>query len=101
LSVVCRTDIAHRHGVEVAFVHCISPDFALRYQGAFPALSKMLDEVIIRERERGIGVNTPLPILRSWIDANFCLCARQHSLIEHATNRPGLSGRPRTHRQSP
>ena len=44
----------------------------------------MRDEGIIRAW--GIGVNTPLPILKVMDDADpdVCLCARQYSLIDHA-----------------
>jgi aryl-alcohol dehydrogenase-like predicted oxidoreductase len=81
--------------LDVAFVHDISPDFAyfpngweeqyeLARKGAFPALSKMRDEGIIRAW--GIGVNKPQPILKVMDDADpdVCLCARQYSLIDHA-----------------
>jgi D-threo-aldose 1-dehydrogenase len=77
-------------------VHDISPDFAffpngweeqyeIARKGAFPTLSKMRDEGIIRAW--GIGVNTPLPILKVMEDADpdVCLCARQYSLIDHAS----------------
>ena len=92
-------DSLQRLGVDsldVAFVHDISPDFAffpngweeqyeIARKGAFPALSKMRDEGIIRAW--GIGVNTALPILKVMEDADpdVCLCARQYSLIDHAT----------------
>ena len=92
-------DSLQRLGVDsldVAFVHDISPDFAFfpngweeQYEiarnGAFPALSKMRDEGVIRAW--GIGVNTPLPILKVMEDADpdVCLCARQYSLIDHAS----------------
>ena len=93
-------DSLQRLGVDsldVAFVHVhdISPDFAyfpngweeqyeIARKGAFPALSKMRDEGIIRAW--GIGVNTPEPILKVMDDADpdVCLCARQYSLIDHA-----------------
>src|ERR1700753_732024 len=91
-------DSLQRLGVDsldIAFVHDISPDFAyfpngweeqyeIARKGAFPALSKMRDEGIIRAW--GIGVNTPLPILKVMDDADpdVCLCARQYSLIDHA-----------------
>jgi D-threo-aldose 1-dehydrogenase len=91
-------DSLQRLGVDaldIAFVHDISPDFAyfpngweeqyeISRKGAFPALSKMRDEGIIRAW--GIGVNTPEPILKVINDAdpNVCLCARQYSLIDHA-----------------
>ena len=60
--------------LDVAFVHDISPDFAcfpngweeeyeIARKGAFPALSKMRDEGIIRAW--GIGVNPSAPRTRS------------------------------------
>ncbi|MGC2181604.1 MAG: aldo/keto reductase, partial [Bradyrhizobium sp.] len=75
-------DSLQRLGVDsldVAFVHDISPDFAffpngweeqydIARKGAFPALSKMREEGIIRAW--GIGVNTPLPILKVMEDAD-------------------------------
>jgi D-threo-aldose 1-dehydrogenase len=92
-------DSLQRLGVDsldIAFVHDISPDFAffpngweeqyeIARKGAFPALSRMRDEGIIRAW--GIGVNTPLPILKVMEDADpdVCLCARQYSLIDHAS----------------
>src|SRR6201985_2177558 len=92
-------DSLQRLGVDsldVAFVHDISPDFAffpngweeqyhIARKGAFPALSKMRDEGIIRAW--GIRVNTPLPILKVMEDADpdVCLCARQYSLVDHAS----------------
>jgi D-threo-aldose 1-dehydrogenase len=92
-------DSLQRLGVDsldVAFVHDISPDFGffpngweeqyeIARKGAFPALSKMRDEGIIRAW--GIGVNTALPILKVMEDADpdVCLCARQYSLVDHAT----------------
>jgi D-threo-aldose 1-dehydrogenase len=91
-------DSLQRLGVDaldIAFVHDISPDFVyfpngweeqyeISRKGAFPALSKMRDEGIIRAW--GIGVNTPEPILKVINDADpdVCLCARQYSLIDHA-----------------
>jgi D-threo-aldose 1-dehydrogenase len=91
-------DSLQRLGVDaldIAFVHDISPDFAyfpngweeqyeISRKGAFPALSKMRDEGIIRAW--GIGVNTPEPILKVINDADpdVCLCARQYSLVDHA-----------------
>jgi D-threo-aldose 1-dehydrogenase len=92
-------DSLQRLGVDsldIAFVHDISPDFAffpngweeqyeISRKGAFPALSKMREEGIIRAW--GIGVNTPLPILKVMEDADpdVCLCARQYSLVDHAS----------------
>ncbi len=91
-------DSLQRLGVsylDVAFVHDLSPDFAwfpngweeqykIARKGAFPALSKMRDEGIIRAW--GVGVNTPYAILKVIEDADpdVCLCARQYSLIDHA-----------------
>lgn len=91
-------DSLQRLGVDsldVAFVHDISPDFpyfptsweeqfAIAERGAFPALSKMREEGIIKAW--GIGVNCPEPILRviDVADPDVCLCASQYSLIDHA-----------------
>lgn len=91
-------DSLQRLGVDsldFAFVHDISPDFAFfdrpweamydeARDGAFPALSRMREEGIIKGW--GIGVNTPEPILKVLADADpdICLCARQYSLIDHA-----------------
>ena len=91
-------DSLQRLGVDsldVAFVHDISPDFpyfptswedqfAAAERGAFPALSRLRDEGIIKAW--GIGVNTPEPILRvlKVADPDVCLCASQYSLIDHA-----------------
>ena len=87
-----RLGVSH---LDVAFVHDLSPDFAwfptgweeqyaIARKGAFPALSKMRDEGIIRAW--GVGVNTPMAILQVIEDADpdVCLCARQYSLIDHA-----------------
>jgi D-threo-aldose 1-dehydrogenase len=87
-----RLGVSH---LDVAFVHDLSPDFAffpngweeqyrIARNGAFPALSKMRDEGIIRAW--GVGVNTPMAILQVIEDADpdVCLCARQYSLIDHA-----------------
>ncbi|MEB0060273.1 aldo/keto reductase [Variovorax sp. LG9.2] len=88
-----RLGVSH---LDIAFVHDLSPDFAffpdggwekqydIARKGAFPALSKMRDEGIIRAW--GVGVNTPFAILKVIEDADpdVCLCARQYSLIEHA-----------------
>jgi D-threo-aldose 1-dehydrogenase len=81
--------------IDVVFVHDISSDnvllprpwpeeFAVALKGAFPALSKMRDEGIIKAW--GIGVNTPAPILRVMqeSDPDVCLLASQYSLIDHA-----------------
>jgi D-threo-aldose 1-dehydrogenase len=88
-----RLGVSH---LDIVFVHDLSPDFAffpeggwekqydIARKGAFPALSKMRDEGIIRAW--GVGVNTPFAILKVIEDADpdVCLCARQYSLIEHA-----------------
>ena len=81
--------------IDVVFVHDISSDnkllprpwqeeFAVALKGAFPALSQMRDEGIIKAW--GIGVNTPEPILRVMTesDPDVCLLASQYSLIDHA-----------------
>lgn len=91
-------DSLQRLGVDaldIAFVHDLSPDnpwlpepweelFEVARTGAFPALSKMRDEGVIKGW--GLGVNSPEPILRLMdvADANICLLARQYSLIDHA-----------------
>ncbi len=90
-------DSLQRLGVDrldIAFVHDLSPDFAffptpweeqyeIARKGAFPALSKMREEGVIRAW--GVGVNTPYAILKVIEDADpdVCLCARQYSLIDH------------------
>jgi D-threo-aldose 1-dehydrogenase len=90
-------DSLQRLGVDaldVVFVHDLSPDnpwlpgpweeqFEIARKGAFPALSKMRDEGVIKAW--GLGVNSPEPILKlmDMADANICLLARQYSLIEH------------------
>jgi D-threo-aldose 1-dehydrogenase len=90
-------DSLQRLGVDaldVVFVHDLSPDnpwlpgpweeqFEIARTGAFPALSKMQDEGVIKGW--GLGVNSPEPILKLMdvADANVCLLARQYSLIDH------------------
>ena len=90
-------DSLQRLGVDaldVVFVHDLSPDnpwlpgpweeqFEIARNGAFPALSKMRDEGVIKGW--GLGVNSPEPILKLMdvADANVCLLARQYSLIDH------------------
>ena len=86
-----RLGVSH---LDVVFVHDLSPDFAwfpngweaqyeIARKGAFPALSKLRDEGVIRAW--GVGVNTPMAILKVIEDADpdVCLCARQYSLIDH------------------
>jgi len=93
-----RMGVSH---LDVVFVHDLAPDFAwfpgtwqeqyaIARKGAFPALSRMRDEGIIRGW--GVGVNTPDAILRVIDDADpdVCLCARQYSLIDHAHALEGL-----------
>ncbi len=80
--------------LDVVFVHDLSPDnqwlpspwgeqFEIARNGAFPALSKLRDEGVIKAW--GLGVNTPEPILKLMdvADADVCLLARQYSLIDH------------------
>ena len=80
--------------IDVIFVHDLSPDnvllpgpwtelFEVALKGAFPALSKLRDEGVIRGW--GVGVNSPEPILRviQESDPDVCLLARQYSLIDH------------------
>lgn len=80
--------------IDFAYVHDISPDFPwfdrdwteyyeIARTGAFPALSKLRDEGVIRGW--GVGVNCPEPILKVLEDADpdICLCALQYSLIDH------------------
>ncbi|HEY6487472.1 MAG TPA: aldo/keto reductase [Candidatus Cybelea sp.] len=90
-------DSLQRLGVDaldVVFVHDLSPDnpwlpgpweeqFEIARTGAFPALSRMRDEGVIKGW--GLGVNSPEPILELMdvADANVCLLARQYSLIDH------------------
>lgn len=86
-----RLGVSH---LDVAYVHDLSPDFVyfpngweeqyeIARKGAFPELSKMRDEGIIRGW--GVGVNTPYAILKVIEDADpdVCLCARQYSLVDH------------------
>lgn len=80
--------------IDIAFVHDISSDnknlptpwpeqFAIAQRGAFPELTRMREEGLIRGW--GIGVNTPEPILRllEVADPDVCLLASQYSLIDH------------------
>ena len=80
--------------LDIAFVHDISPDnkylpsswqeqFEIARTGAFPELSRMRDEGLIKGW--GIGVNTPEPIMRllEVADPDICLLASQYSLIDH------------------
>jgi D-threo-aldose 1-dehydrogenase len=80
--------------LDVVFVHDISPDnkllptswqeqFDIATKGAFPELTRMREEGLIKGW--GIGVNTPEPILRVFkeADPDVCLMASQYSLIDH------------------
>ena len=80
--------------LDVVFVHDISPDnkllptswqdqFDIATRGAFPELTRMREEGLIKGW--GIGVNTPEPILRvlSEADPDVCLLASQYSLFDH------------------
>lgn len=81
--------------LDIVFVHDLSPDnrllpkaweelFEVALKGAFPALSQMRAEGMIRSW--GVGVNRPQPILRVMAEADpdLCLLASQYSLIDHA-----------------
>jgi D-threo-aldose 1-dehydrogenase len=80
--------------IDIAFVHDISSDnkylptpwpeqFAIARKGAFPELTRMREEGLIKGW--GIGVNTPEPIMRllEVADPDVCLLASQYSLIDH------------------
>jgi D-threo-aldose 1-dehydrogenase len=80
--------------IDIAFVHDISPDnkllptpweeqFEIARKGAFPELTRVREEGLIKGW--GIGVNRPEPILRllEVADPDVCLLASQYSLIDH------------------
>ena len=80
--------------LDIVFVHDISPDnkllptsweeqFDIAAKGAFPELTRMREEGLIKGW--GIGVNTPEPIPRVLreADPDVCLMASQYSLIDH------------------
>src|SRR6266403_3628302 len=80
--------------LDIAFVHDISPDnkllptpweeqFKIATTGAFPALTRMREEGIIKGW--GLGVNRPEPILQvlEVADPDVCLLASQYSLVDH------------------
>jgi D-threo-aldose 1-dehydrogenase len=80
--------------IDVLFVHDVSPDngflprpweeeFATALKGAFPELTRMRDEGLIKAW--GVGVNSPEPIVRviQESDPDVCLLASQYSLVEH------------------
>src|ERR1700734_844359 len=81
-------------GLDIVFVHDISSDnkylptpweeqFEIARRGAFPELTRMREEGLIKGW--GIGVNTPEPIMRllEVADPDVCLLASQYSLIDH------------------
>jgi D-threo-aldose 1-dehydrogenase len=80
--------------LDIAFVHDISSDnknlptpwqeqFEIARKGAFPELTRMREEGLIKGW--GIGVNTPEPIMQllEVADPDVCLLASQYSLIDH------------------
>jgi D-threo-aldose 1-dehydrogenase len=80
--------------LDIAFVHDISSDnknlptpwqeqFEIARKGAFPELTRMREEGLIKGW--GVGVNTPEPIMRllEVADPDVCLLASQYSLIDH------------------
>jgi D-threo-aldose 1-dehydrogenase len=80
--------------LDIVFVHDLSSDnkllptswqeqFEVALKGAFPELTRMREEGLIKGW--GIGVNTPEPILRVLreADPDVCLMASQYSLIDH------------------
>jgi D-threo-aldose 1-dehydrogenase len=82
------------NSIDIAFVHDISSDnkslptpwqeqFEIARKGAFPELTRMREEGLIKGW--GIGVNTPEPIMRllEVADPDVCLLASQYSLIDH------------------
>lgn len=79
--------------IDTVFVHDLSPDtgnigdweeqFEVARKGAFPKLSKMREEGLIKHW--GLGVNTPQPILKALevADPDMMLVAIQYTLLEH------------------
>ena len=80
--------------IDIAFVHDLSPDnkylptswqdqFKIAAKGAFPELTRMRQEGLIKGW--GLGVNRPEPILAvlEAADPDVCLLASQYSLIDH------------------
>jgi D-threo-aldose 1-dehydrogenase len=80
--------------LDIVFVHDLSPDnpylpspweeqFEIARKGAFPALTRMREEGIIKGW--GLGVNRPEPIMKllDIADPDVCLLASQYSLIDH------------------
>ena len=86
-----RLGVSH---IDVVFVHDLSPDnkdlgekwteaFDIAAKGAFPALTKMREEGMIKAW--GLGVNRPEPALKTIAiaDPDVFLLATQYSLLEH------------------
>jgi D-threo-aldose 1-dehydrogenase len=81
--------------LDIVFVHDLSPDnpffkegqwlehFEVAKKGAFPELTRLREEGMIRGW--GLGVNTPEPILKvlQVADPDIFLFASQYSLIDH------------------
>jgi len=80
--------------LDIVFVHDLSPDnkylegnwlkhFEMAKQGAFPELTRMREEGLIKAW--GLGVNRPEPILATIevADPDIFLLASQYSLIDH------------------
>ncbi|MDB5222185.1 MAG: D-threo-aldose 1-dehydrogenase [Chitinophagaceae bacterium] len=80
--------------LDIVFVHDLSPDnkylegawlghFEIATQGAFPELTRMREEGLIKAW--GLGVNRPEPILATMevADPDIFLLASQYSLIDH------------------
>lgn len=88
-----RLGISH---LDIVLVHDLSPDngdmkdrwteyFDEAAKGAFPELTKMREEGLIKSW--GLGVNTPQPALRAIevAEPDTMLLACQYSLLDHAT----------------
>ena len=77
-------DIVYVHDLDAANPYI---DWKQRFEeckrGAFPELSKMRDEGLIKSW--GLGVNNVEPIVRAIneSDPDICMCAEQYSLIDH------------------
>ncbi len=80
--------------IDMVFVHDLSPDngdmgerwteqFDIAAKGAFPALTKLREEGVIKAW--GMGVNRPQPILKALevADPDVMLVAIQYTLFEH------------------
>ncbi|EMD83298.1 aldo/keto reductase [Pacificimonas flava] len=86
-----RTGLAQ---IDIVFVHDLSPDnadlgedwtehFEIAAKGAFPELTRMREEGLIKAW--GMGVNTIEPALRAFevADPDIMLSATQYSLVKH------------------